>query len=98
MVRHSFFTLLRNAIHQHEKWPQMWRSPNPKPTYDVVIVGAGGHGLATGANHDYVIGRSGSRAAPHLWPRLVRITGVGESGDATVMATARAEECRCDER
>jgi sarcosine oxidase, subunit beta len=47
MARHSFFNLLQNAVHHHEKWPQMWRSPDPKPAYDVVIVGAGGHGLAT---------------------------------------------------
>ncbi len=31
----------------HERWPEAWRSPDPKAEYDVVIVGAGGHGLAT---------------------------------------------------
>ncbi len=31
----------------HENWPAAWRSPEPKPSYDVIIVGGGGHGLAT---------------------------------------------------
>ncbi len=47
MSRYSFASLLRNAISGHKKWPQAWRSPAPRPSYDVVIVGAGGHGLAT---------------------------------------------------
>ncbi len=47
MVRYSFLSLLRNALSYHENWPQAWRSPEPKPSYEVVIVGGGGHGLAT---------------------------------------------------
>ncbi len=31
----------------HKDWPRQWRAPEPKPAYDAVIVGAGGHGLAT---------------------------------------------------
>ena len=46
-MRFSFVSLLRNAISYHERWPRMWRSPEPRPAYDVVIVGGGGHGLAT---------------------------------------------------
>jgi sarcosine oxidase subunit beta len=46
-VRYSFFNLVRNALTQHRHWPPVWRSPEPKPAYDVIIVGAGGHGLAT---------------------------------------------------
>ena len=45
--RYSIFSLMRNALSYHEKWPEAWRSPEPKPAYDVVIVGGGGHGLAT---------------------------------------------------
>ena len=45
--RYSIFSLLRNALSYHEHWPRAWRSPEPKSSYDVVIVGAGGHGLAT---------------------------------------------------
>lgn len=47
MSRYSGLTLLRNAISGHRHWPRAWRDPVPKKHYDVVIVGAGGHGLAT---------------------------------------------------
>ncbi|MGF1610240.1 MAG: sarcosine oxidase subunit beta family protein [Kiloniellales bacterium] len=46
-ARYSIFSLARNALSHHENWPEAWRSPEPKPAYDVVIVGGGGHGLAT---------------------------------------------------
>ncbi|WP_423823271.1 sarcosine oxidase subunit beta family protein [Salinisphaera sp. SPP-AMP-43] len=45
--RYSIFTLARNALSHHEKWDKAWRSPEPKAEYDVIIIGAGGHGLAT---------------------------------------------------
>ena len=47
MTRYSIATLVRNAFLDHENWPRVWRSAEPKAAYDVVIVGAGGHGLAT---------------------------------------------------
>ena len=47
MQRYSIISLARNALSGHERWQPAWRSPEPKPAYDVVIVGAGGHGLAT---------------------------------------------------
>jgi sarcosine oxidase, subunit beta len=47
MPRYSVFSLLRNAFSYHENWQQAWQSAEPKPHYDVVIVGGGGHGLAT---------------------------------------------------
>ena len=45
--RYSLFSLARNAMNYHKDWERAWRSPNPKQEYDAVIVGAGGHGLAT---------------------------------------------------
>jgi sarcosine oxidase subunit beta len=47
MADYSIFSLMRNALSYHEDWQAAWRSPDPKPAYDVVIVGGGGHGLAT---------------------------------------------------
>ena len=47
MTRYSVFSLIRHAFHRHQRWERAWRDPEPKGTYDVVIVGAGGHGLAT---------------------------------------------------
>ena len=46
-MKYSIFSLARNAFSHHEGWPRAWRSPKPKPRYDAVIVGGGGHGLAT---------------------------------------------------
>ena len=46
-ARYSIFSLIRNALSYHEKWPESWRSPEPKPEYDAIIIGGGGHGLAT---------------------------------------------------
>src|SRR5215467_16064018 len=47
MSRYSIFSLFRNGLSYHENWERQWRSPEPKPSYDVIIVGGGGHGLAT---------------------------------------------------
>jgi sarcosine oxidase, subunit beta len=47
MSRYSIFSLARNALTRHENWREAWRSPPPKREYDVLIVGGGGHGLAT---------------------------------------------------
>ena len=45
-VRYNLFSLLRNTLAGHRNWTPAWREPEPKKSYDVVIVG-GGHGLAT---------------------------------------------------
>jgi sarcosine oxidase subunit beta len=46
-LKYSIFSLARNALSWHERWPRAWRDPEPRSRYDVVIVGGGGHGLAT---------------------------------------------------
>jgi len=47
MQHFSIWSLLRNSMSYHEGWERQWRSPEPKREYDAVVVGAGGHGLAT---------------------------------------------------
>ena len=45
--RYSMLNIARHALTGHRHWPKVWRSPEPRTRYDVVIIGAGGHGLAT---------------------------------------------------
>jgi sarcosine oxidase subunit beta len=48
MTRHySAFSLLKEGLKGQKGWQQAWRSPQPKPRYDILIIGGGGHGLAT---------------------------------------------------
>lgn len=47
MSKYSFVQLALHALRGHRYWPRALRDAEPKPTYDVIIVGGGGHGLAT---------------------------------------------------
>ena len=47
MRKYSIFAVAREAMRGHKGWPKQWDSPEPKKSYDVIIVGAGGHGLGT---------------------------------------------------
>ncbi|WP_370303256.1 FAD-dependent oxidoreductase, partial [Pseudooceanicola sp.] len=46
-MRFSGFRVIREAVTGHKGWTPLWRNPAPKPQYDIVIIGGGGHGLAT---------------------------------------------------
>ena len=46
-MRYSIFSLLRQSLTGHRFWQPAWRDAAPKPSYDVIVVGGGGHGLAT---------------------------------------------------
>jgi sarcosine oxidase subunit beta len=46
-ARFSLLSLARHALSAHQRWPAYWRSPQPRAAYEVVIIGGGGHGLAT---------------------------------------------------
>ena len=45
--KYSIFSIAKNALDSHKNWPKMWRSPEPREFYDVIIIGGGGHGLGT---------------------------------------------------
>ncbi|MDF1759097.1 MAG: sarcosine oxidase subunit beta family protein [Coxiellaceae bacterium] len=47
MKKYSAWSLVKNSFSFNEKWQKVWRSPTVKKAYDIVIVGGGGHGLAT---------------------------------------------------
>ena len=47
MQRYSILQLLNHALRSNKGWRPAWRDPSPKAGYEVVIIGGGGHGLAT---------------------------------------------------
>ena len=46
-MHYSGFRIFKEALTGHKGWGPAWRNPEPKPDYDFVIIGGGGHGLAT---------------------------------------------------
>ena len=47
MNRYSILSIIRNGLGGNTAWTRAWRSPPVKPAYDVIVIGGGGHGLAT---------------------------------------------------
>ena len=46
-MHYSIFSLAHQALFGHRAWTAAWRDASPKPSYDVIVIGGGGHGLAT---------------------------------------------------
>ena len=46
-MHYSALSVFLQGLRGHKGWPRMWRDPQPKKEYDVIIIGGGGHGLAT---------------------------------------------------
>ncbi len=46
-MRYSFFQLFKQSLRAHRGWPRAWRAAQPQASYEAVVIGGGGHGLAT---------------------------------------------------
>ena len=46
-MRYNVWNLLKEGLNGHKGWKPAWRDPQPKAEYDIIIIGGGGHGLAT---------------------------------------------------
>ena len=46
-MKYSGWEVIRQAFQGNKGWKPLWRDPEPKPAYDIVVVGGGGHGLST---------------------------------------------------
>lgn len=49
-MTYSGFRVISEALRGQRGWKPVWRTPDPKPEYDIIIIGGGGHGLATAYN------------------------------------------------
>ena len=60
-LRYSALSIFSQALRGNRGWQPVWREPDPKPSYDIIIIGGGGHGLATAyylaKNHGLTISR-----------------------------------------
>lgn len=77
MQRYSFPALAFHALRGHRHWPRVLVNAEPKATYDAVIIGGGGHGLATAY---FLAGRHGMRRIAVLEKGAI---GQGNSGRNT---------------
>ena len=46
-MKYSGWKVFCQALYGNKSWEPVWRDPAPKPAYDIIVVGGGGHGLAT---------------------------------------------------
>ncbi len=46
-MKYSLFKIIKEGITGNKDWRPIWRTPDPKKNYDIIIIGGGGHGLST---------------------------------------------------
>lgn len=87
----SGFRLVKEALTGHRGWTPLWRNPEPIPACDVVIVGGGGHGLATACSR--------ARAFGLRTATVLKRVGSGRvTRGATRRSSARTACCRATSR
>ena len=87
MTRFSALSLLAKSLNAHRDWPEQWPDAAPKPHYDAIIVGGGGHdGFADGVVNSALR----FRAQAPLVDQLLREIGLdaGDLGRLTAGATS----------
>ena len=78
-MRYSIFSLMRQALRGHRGWGPAWRDAEPKPAYDIIVVGGGGHGLATAHYLSKVFGLTNVAVVEKGW------IGSGNAGRNTTI-------------
>ncbi|KEJ88159.1 sarcosine oxidase subunit beta [Sulfitobacter donghicola DSW-25 = KCTC 12864 = JCM 14565] len=66
-MRYSGFKVIKEALTGHKGWKPAWRDPEPKSHYDIVIIGGGGHGLATAHYLSKVFGQQNVAVIEKGW-------------------------------
>ena len=85
--RYSIFSLLKESLRGHRGWAPAWRDPEPRPAYDFIVVGGGGHGLATA----YYLAKShGARNVAVLEKGYIGGGNVGRKGLHHLMYFSRS--------
>ena len=79
MTRYSALALLKAGLTGQRHWPRAWRDPDPKSHYDMIVIGGGGHGLATAY---YLAKKHGIRSVAVLEKRWI---GGGNTGRNTTI-------------
>ena len=67
MMRFSGLNLIAQAFSGHQAWPEQWPDKAPKASYDVIIVGAGGHGAEGEEGGD-----GGKSSDTHRWGPFIK--------------------------